>query len=127
MKIAALFLNSSKESTQDILAALRVNAEEVIQRILSLKDRARKLICEWLQQHCHASLSTILSTNPIPCHPDCLKEAFLISETLMKTDYKDPRWHLLYIDCLLGRGENCSIVTFSYLFFFFHKTRSLCI
>ncbi|KAM9445362.1 tetratricopeptide repeat protein 34 [Clarias gariepinus] len=100
-----LTLNQQKESTQDILAALRVNAEEVIQRILSLKDRARKLICEWLQQHCHASLSTILSTNPIPCHPDCLKEAFLISETLMKTDYKDPRWHLLYIDCLLGRGD----------------------
>lgn len=106
-------LNFSKEATQDILAALQVDAEEVTRSILSLKDKARKLICEWLQQHCRASLSTILSTNPIPCQHDCLKEAFQISGVLMKTDYRDPRWHLLHIDSLLARGEVCSIFTYN--------------
>ncbi|KAI5612317.1 tetratricopeptide repeat protein 34, partial [Silurus asotus] len=100
-----LMLNQQKEATQDILAALQVDAEEVTRSILSLKDKAQKLICEWLQQHCHASLSTILSTNPIPCQHYCFKEALLISGTLMKTDSRDPRWHLLYIDSLLARGD----------------------
>ncbi|KAB5546282.1 hypothetical protein PHYPO_G00070270, partial [Pangasianodon hypophthalmus] len=100
-----LMLNQQKEATQDILAALQVDAEEVTLSIQSLKDKARKLICEWLQQHCRARLSTILSTNSIPCQQDCLKEAFLISGVLMKTDYRDPRWHLLYIDSLLARGD----------------------
>ncbi|KAI5095737.1 tetratricopeptide repeat protein 34 [Silurus meridionalis] len=100
-----LMLNQQKEATQDILAALQVDAEEVTRSILSLKDKAQKLICEWLQQHCHASLSTILSTNPIPCQHDCFKEALLISGALMKTDCRDPRWHLLYIDTLLARGD----------------------
>lgn len=104
-------LHSSKEATQDILAALQVDAEEVTRSIMSLKDKARKLICEWLQQHCHASLSTILSTNPVPCKQDCLKEVFLISGALMKTDCRDPSWHLLYIDSLFARGEDCSKFT----------------
>ncbi|KAG7323027.1 hypothetical protein KOW79_012729 [Hemibagrus wyckioides] len=100
-----LMLNQQKEATQDILAALQVDAEEVTRSIMSLKVKAQKLICEWLQQHCRASLSTILSTNPIPCQQDCLKEAFLISGVLIKTDSRDPRWHLLYIDSLLARGD----------------------
>uniref|UniRef100_W5L6U0 Tetratricopeptide repeat domain 34 n=1 Tax=Astyanax mexicanus TaxID=7994 RepID=W5L6U0_ASTMX len=100
-----LMLNQQKESTQDILAALQVDAEEVTRSILSLKDKARKLVCEWLQQHCRADLSTILSTNPVPCRDVSLREAFLISGVLMKTDCRDPRWHLLYIDTLLARGE----------------------
>lgn len=81
---------------------------------MSLKDKARKLTCEWLQQHCRASLSTILSTNPVPCRQGCLKKAFLISETLMKVDCRDPRWHLLYIDSLLARGKVCGIFFFTY-------------
>ncbi|MCJ8741624.1 hypothetical protein PDJAM_G00072780 [Pangasius djambal] len=100
-----LMLNQQKEATQDILAALQVDAEEGTLSIQSLKDKARKLICEWLQQHCRARLSTILSTNSIPCQQDCLKEAFLISGVLMKTDSRDPRWHLLYIDSLLAQGD----------------------
>ncbi|KAL6482865.1 hypothetical protein MHYP_G00077370 [Metynnis hypsauchen] len=100
-----LMLNQQKESTQDILAALQVDAEKVTRSILSLKDKARKLICEWLQQHCRASLSTFLSTSPAPCREECLREAFLTSGALMKTDCRDPRWHLLYIDTLLAQGE----------------------
>ncbi|XP_066529098.1 uncharacterized protein ttc34 [Hoplias malabaricus] len=100
-----VMLNQQKESTQDILAALKVDAEHVTQSILSLKDKARNLVCEWLRQHCHDSLSTILSTNPVPCRKECLREAFLIGGVLMKTDSKDPRWHLLYIDILLAGGE----------------------
>ncbi|XP_072553272.1 tetratricopeptide repeat protein 34 [Salminus brasiliensis] len=100
-----LMVNQQKETTQDILAALQVDAEQVTQSILSLKDKARKLVCEWLQQHCRASLSTILSTNPVACRELCLREAFLISGVLMKTDCRDSRWHLLYIDTLLARGE----------------------
>lgn len=107
LKLAHL-LNSFKEATQDVLAALQVDAKEVTQCILSLKDKARKLICEWLHWHCRVSLSAILATNPVPCKQDCLKEDFLISETLMKADCRDPRWHLLYIDILLARGEVCS-------------------
>ncbi|XP_027026144.2 uncharacterized protein ttc34 [Tachysurus fulvidraco] len=100
-----LMLNQQKEAIQDILSALHVDEAEVTRRILSLKAKSQKLICEWLQQYCRASLSTILSTNPVPCQQDCLKEAFLISGVLLNTDSKDPRWHLLYIDTLLARGD----------------------
>ncbi|KAI4901514.1 hypothetical protein NFI96_033430 [Prochilodus magdalenae] len=100
-----LMVNQQKESTQDILAALQVDAEKVTRSILSLKDKARKLICEWLHQHCRAILSTVLSTKPVSCRGDCLREAFLTSGALMKTDCRDPRWHLLYVDTLLAQGE----------------------
>ncbi|XP_062872103.1 tetratricopeptide repeat protein 34 [Trichomycterus rosablanca] len=100
-----LMLNQQKESTQDILAALQVNAEEVTRSILSLKDKARKLICEWLHQQCRSSLSTTVSTNPVHHQQKCLQEVFLISCMLRKINNRDPRWHLLYIDVLLARGD----------------------
>uniref|UniRef100_A0A8C2B6B2 Tetratricopeptide repeat domain 34 n=1 Tax=Cyprinus carpio TaxID=7962 RepID=A0A8C2B6B2_CYPCA len=34
-----------------------------------------------------------------------LREAFLIDGALMNTDCREPRWHLLYIDTLLAKGE----------------------
>ncbi|TSM04839.1 Tetratricopeptide repeat protein 34 [Bagarius yarrelli] len=97
--------DANQEATQDIVAALQVDAELVTRSILSLKDKARKLICEWLLQHNRSSLSSILSANPIPAQQDCLKEALLISEVLMKTDSKNPSFHLLYIDNLLAQGD----------------------
>ncbi|KAK1801763.1 hypothetical protein P4O66_022410, partial [Electrophorus voltai] len=100
-----LMLNQQKESTQDLVAALQVDAEEVTLSILSLEDKARKLVCEWLQQHCRATLSTLLSTDPAPCREEGLREAFLTGGTLLKIDCRDPRWHLLYVDTLLARGE----------------------
>ncbi|KAG9334238.1 hypothetical protein JZ751_008385 [Albula glossodonta] len=69
------------------------------------KDKGRKLICDWLQHYCRASLSEVMAANPVPCKEEHLKEAFLISGALMKTDSRDPRWHLLYIDTLLAKGE----------------------
>ncbi|XP_076840682.1 uncharacterized protein ttc34 isoform X2 [Brachyhypopomus gauderio] len=100
-----LMLNQQKESTQDLLVALQVDAEEVSRSILSLKDKARKLACEWLQQRCRATLSVLLSTNSALCREESLREAFLIGGTLMKIDCRDPRWHLLYTDTLLAQGE----------------------
>ncbi|KAA0707038.1 Tetratricopeptide repeat protein 34 [Triplophysa tibetana] len=94
-----------QECTQDILVALQSDAEEVTRSMLSLKDKARKLICEWLGQHCHSSLAEILLANPVPCRKEHLREAFLIAGALMNTDCREPRWHLLYIDTLLAKGE----------------------
>uniref|UniRef100_A0A8C2IZL5 Tetratricopeptide repeat domain 34 n=1 Tax=Cyprinus carpio TaxID=7962 RepID=A0A8C2IZL5_CYPCA len=62
-------------------------------------------VCEWLGQHCHSSLSETLSANPVPCWEELLQEALLIDGALMNTDYREPRWHLLYIDTLLTKGE----------------------
>lgn len=73
--------------------------------MLSLKDKARKLVSEWLGQHCRSSLSETLSANPVPCREEFLREAFLIGGALMNTDCRDPRWHLLYIDTLLAKGR----------------------
>ncbi|XP_051947892.1 uncharacterized protein ttc34 isoform X2 [Xyrauchen texanus] len=100
-----LMLNQQKECTQDILAALHCGAEEVTQSILSLKDKARKLLSEWLGQQCRSCLLEILLANPVPCREEHLQEAFLIGGALMNTDCRDPRWHLLYIDTLLAKGE----------------------
>lgn len=72
---------------------------------MSLKDKARKLVCDWLHQFCRANLSDILVSNTIPCHEELLRDAFVISGTLMRTDCRDPRWHLLYVDILLAKGE----------------------
>uniref|UniRef100_W5M9L1 Tetratricopeptide repeat domain 34 n=1 Tax=Lepisosteus oculatus TaxID=7918 RepID=W5M9L1_LEPOC len=99
-----LTLNQQKECTQDILAALQVDAAAVTQDILSLKEKASKLICDWLHQHCRTGLSEITAANAVPCREELLKEAFLIGGALMKIDCRDPRWHLLYIDTLLARG-----------------------
>ncbi|XP_026097484.1 tetratricopeptide repeat protein 34 [Carassius auratus] len=100
-----LMLNQQKECTLDILVALQCGAEEVTQSMLSLKDKARKLISEWLGQHCRSSLSETLLVNPVPCREELLREAFLIGGALMNTDCREPRWHLLYIDTLLAKGE----------------------
>ncbi|XP_073794947.1 tetratricopeptide repeat protein 34 isoform X4 [Danio rerio] len=100
-----LMLNQQKECTLDILAALQCGAKEATQSMLSLKDKARRLISEWLGQHCRKSLADILLSNPVPCREEHLREAFLISGALMNTDCREPRWHLLYIDTLLAKGD----------------------
>ncbi|XP_041654665.1 uncharacterized protein ttc34 [Cheilinus undulatus] len=100
-----LMLNQQQECTRDILAALQINTDIVTKDILSLKDRARKLVCEWLHQFCRTNLSDILVTNTVPCHEEHLREAFIIGGALMRTDCRDPRWHLLYVDTLLAKGE----------------------
>ncbi|XP_067303385.1 tetratricopeptide repeat protein 34 [Pseudorasbora parva] len=100
-----LMLNQQKECTLDILVALQCGAEEVTQSMLSLKDKAKRLISEWLGQHCRSSLSETLLANPVPCREEHLREAFLIGGALMKTDCREPRWHLLYIDTLFAKGD----------------------
>lgn len=94
-----------QECTHDILAALQINTDVVTKDILSLKDRARKLVCDWLHQFCRTNLSDILVTHAVPCHEEQLREAFIIVGALMRTDCRDPRWHLLYVDILLAKGE----------------------
>ncbi|KAG8002766.1 Tetratricopeptide repeat protein 34 [Nibea albiflora] len=97
--------DTNQECTQDILVALQINTDIVTKDILSLKDKARKLVCDWLHQFCRANLSDILIVNAVPCHEEHLREAFIIGGALMRTDCRDPRWHLLYVDILLAKGE----------------------
>ncbi|XP_065142025.1 tetratricopeptide repeat protein 34 [Paramisgurnus dabryanus] len=100
-----LMLNQQKECIQDILVALQRDAKEVTRSMSSLKDKARRLISEWLDQHCRSSLLGIILANPVPCGEEHLREAFLICGALMNIDCREPRWHLLYIDTLLAKGE----------------------
>uniref|UniRef100_A0A3Q1CL76 Tetratricopeptide repeat domain 34 n=1 Tax=Amphiprion ocellaris TaxID=80972 RepID=A0A3Q1CL76_AMPOC len=100
-----LMLNQQKECTQDILAALQINTDLVTKDILSLKDRAQKLVCNWLHQFCRKNLSDIVVSSSVPCHEEQVREAFVIGGALMRTDCRDPRWHLLYVDILLAKGE----------------------
>lgn len=100
---AMLFI--MQECTEDILAALQINPDIVIKDILSLKDEARKMVCDWLHQFCRTSLSDIVATSAVPSHEELLQDAFLVSAALMRTDCRDPRWHLLYVDILLAKGD----------------------
>ena len=50
----------------------------------------------------------ILAVRAVPCQEEQLREAFLIGGALMKTDCRDPRWHLLYVDILLAKGRRSS-------------------
>ncbi|CAJ1085469.1 uncharacterized protein ttc34 [Xyrichtys novacula] len=100
-----LMLNKQKECTHDILTALQINTDIVTKDILSLKDRARKLVCDWLHHFCRTNLSDTLASNTVPFHEEQLREAFIIGGALMRTDCRDPRWHLLYVDTLLAKGE----------------------
>ncbi|XP_029291792.1 tetratricopeptide repeat protein 34 [Cottoperca gobio] len=100
-----LMLNQQKECTHDILAALQINPDIGIKDILSLNDKARKLVCDWLHEFCRTNLSDILLANAVPCQEEQLREAFVIGGALMRTDCRDPRWHLLYVDILLAKGE----------------------
>ncbi|XP_058500088.1 uncharacterized protein ttc34 [Solea solea] len=100
-----LMLNQEKECTHDILTALQINTDTVIKDIVSLKDKARKLVCDWLHQFCRTNLLDIVDTHTIPCHEEQLREAFIIGGALIRTDCRDPRWHLLYVDALLAKGE----------------------
>lgn len=79
--------------------------DAVTKDILSLKDKARKLVCDWLQQYCRTNLSEILAAKAVPCQEEELREAFLIGGVLMRTDCRDTRCHLLYVDILLAKGE----------------------
>lgn len=96
---------SPQECTHDILAALQINSDIVTKDVLSLKDKARKLVCDWLHHFCRTSLSDTVLAHAVPCHEEQLREAFIIGGALMRTDCRDPRWHLLYVDILLAKGE----------------------
>uniref|UniRef100_A0A674DGM5 Tetratricopeptide repeat domain 34 n=1 Tax=Salmo trutta TaxID=8032 RepID=A0A674DGM5_SALTR len=100
-----LMLNQQKECTQDILAALQISMDAVTKDILSLKDKARKLVYDWLQQYCRTNLSETLAAKAVPCQEEELREAFLVGGVLMRTDCRDTRCHLLYVDILLAKGE----------------------
>ncbi|KAM8864346.1 uncharacterized protein ttc34 isoform 2-T3 [Spinachia spinachia] len=100
-----LMLNQEKECTCDILAALQINIDMVTKDILSLKDKAQKLVCDWLHQFCRTNLSDILLANTVSCHEEQLSNAFVIGKALMGTDCRDPRWHLLHVDTLIAKGE----------------------
>lgn len=97
--------SSLQECTRDVLAALQINIDMVTKDILSLKDKARKLVCDWLHQFCRTKLSDILLANTVPCHEEQLSDAFIIAGALMRTDSRDPRWHLLHVDTLIAKGE----------------------
>ncbi|XP_034151726.1 uncharacterized protein ttc34 [Esox lucius] len=100
-----LMLNQQKECTQDILAGLQINIEAVIKDIISLKDKARKLVFDWLQQYCRSSLLEILASKAIPCQKEEVCELFLIGGALMRADSRESKWHHLYVDILLAEGE----------------------
>ncbi|KAK0143644.1 Tetratricopeptide repeat protein 34 [Merluccius polli] len=100
-----LTLNQQKECTEDILAALQLSVDGVTKDLLSLKDKARKLVCDWLEQYCRSDQLERLVAEAAPCEEDRLREAFLISGALLRVDSRNPRWHLLYVDTLLAKGE----------------------
>lgn len=94
-----------QECTHDLLAALQINGDVVAKDILSLKGRARKQACDWLHQFCRGKLADILASASVPCQEEQLRETFVTCGALMKTDCREPRWHLLYVDILLAKGE----------------------
>ncbi|XP_056450838.1 uncharacterized protein ttc34 [Gadus chalcogrammus] len=100
-----LTLDQRKECTEDILSALRLNVDTVTKDILSLKDKARTLVCDWLEQYCRTNQLQSLVAKAVPCQEDQLREAFLISGALLRVDCRNPRWHLLYVDALLAKGK----------------------
>lgn len=100
-----LMLNQQKDCTQDLLAALQINADVVTKDVLSLKDKARKLVCDWLHEFCQNSLSEALACHTVPLQEVELREAFVVCAALMSTESRDPRWHLLYVDLLLAKGD----------------------
>ncbi|KAL4646028.1 Tetratricopeptide repeat protein 34-like [Arapaima gigas] len=78
---------------------------DLAQEILFVKDGARKRICDWLHQHCRTSLFGTVSATWVPCAEEHLKEIFLTGEVLLKVDGGEPRWHLLFVDTLISKGE----------------------
>ncbi|KAM8830812.1 uncharacterized protein ttc34 [Synchiropus picturatus] len=103
-----LMLNQQKECTSDILLALQINPDVVTEDILSLKERARQLLCDWLHQHCRTTLTDSVCPQPPAAPEQLLRNTLKISKALMRTDPRDPRWHLVCIDVLLARGETKS-------------------
>lgn len=93
-----------QECIRDILAALQIKADIVIKEILSLKDRPQKLVCDWLHHFCRTNLSETVTVNLVPCHEEQLRDALVIGGALLRTDNRDPRWHLLHVDILLAKG-----------------------
>lgn len=94
-----------QECTHDLLAALQIDAHAVATDILSLKGRARKQACDWLHQSCRGALADTLASRSVPCREEQLREASVTCGALMKTDCREPRWHLLHVDILLAKGE----------------------
>lgn len=94
-----------QECTRDLLAALQINPDVVAKDILALKGGARKLVCDWLHQFCRGSLSAVLASASVPCQEEQLRQAFATCGALMRTDCREPRWHLLHVDILLAKGE----------------------
>lgn len=98
-----------QEATQDIVSALRVDTPAVTRDILSLKDQARTLVCDWLHQHGRTALAEITAANQVPCGEELLKEVLLIGGALVEIDSRSSQWHLLYIDALLAKGTGTRV------------------
>uniref|UniRef100_A0A8C6SPU6 Tetratricopeptide repeat domain 34 n=1 Tax=Neogobius melanostomus TaxID=47308 RepID=A0A8C6SPU6_9GOBI len=100
-----LMLNQQKECTQDVLAALQINPDLVTKDLLSLKDKARMLVCDWLHEFCLGKLSHTLSCHCVPVKEEQLTEESVVCGALLKSESRDSRWHLLYVDLLLAKGD----------------------
>uniref|UniRef100_A0AAV2LXI3 Tetratricopeptide repeat domain 34 n=1 Tax=Knipowitschia caucasica TaxID=637954 RepID=A0AAV2LXI3_KNICA len=100
-----LMLNQQKECTQDLLAALLIYPDEVSKDILCLKEKARRLVCNWLHEFCLCKLSQTLSCHGLLLPEETLREESAVCKTLLETESRDPRWHLLSVDLLLAKGD----------------------
>ncbi|KAG7279895.1 hypothetical protein CRUP_016222 [Coryphaenoides rupestris] len=70
-----LTLSQQKECTEDILSALQLSVDTVTKDILSLKDKARTLVCDWLEQYCRTDQLEPLVAKAVPCQEGEVKAA----------------------------------------------------
>ncbi|NXQ89276.1 TTC34 protein, partial [Nyctibius grandis] len=98
-----LALKQQKEAVQDLISALKVEAGEVIQAILSLKHEAQGLITQWLLQHGRTALTELVATKDLS-KEETLRDLLMIAKALIKI-CKDSQYHIFYTDVLIANGR----------------------
>ncbi|NXY42201.1 TTC34 protein, partial [Ceuthmochares aereus] len=98
-----LALKQQKESVQDLISALKVEAGVVIPAILSLKHEARRLITQWLLQHGRTTLTELIATKNLSKR-EPFRDLLMIAKALIKI-CKDSQYHIFYTDVLIANGK----------------------
>ncbi|NWR59611.1 TTC34 protein, partial [Bucorvus abyssinicus] len=98
-----LALKQQKEAVQDLIAALKVEAEVVIPAILSLKHEAQGLIAQWLLQHGRTVLTELITTKGCS-KEEALRDLLVIAKALI-TICKDAQYHIFHADVLIADGK----------------------
>uniref|UniRef100_A0A670ZEU8 Tetratricopeptide repeat domain 34 n=1 Tax=Pseudonaja textilis TaxID=8673 RepID=A0A670ZEU8_PSETE len=100
-----LALDQKKESTQDLISALRGDRASAVAEIGSLKPGAQVQVRSWLLEHCRGALTDLGGGQDPLAVAEALEELSKVGEALVEMDNQDSEAHMLCVDLQIAKGR----------------------